>query len=264
MDVLEKHDAKKHCLDSEVALQPPIPLHTMGQRRYFWIPSLKHTIPKNIVWILFFFFLFPFRRTSSQRTLSRVAPQTRIPLHTLGQKRCFWIPKMVVFETHHATKYALGSGVAPQTRISLHTMGQKKCFCVPKMVVFETHHAKKNCVGSGVALQQPIALYPVGQKRCFCIPSMGVFETHNAKKWCLGSGVAPQAPIPLYPTGQQRCFWVPRMGVFAMHNTKKWCLGSGVALQTPYVYRSVTRYPAGIDRGPRALKIGRASCRERV
>ena len=40
MDVLEKHDAKKHCLDSEVALQPPIPLHTMGQRRYFWIPRM--------------------------------------------------------------------------------------------------------------------------------------------------------------------------------------------------------------------------------
>ena len=74
---------------------------------------------------------------------SEVAPQTRIPLHTTGQKRCFWIHKMAVFETHHAIKYAVGSGVALQPPIPLHTMGQKRCFWVPRMMVFETHNAKK-------------------------------------------------------------------------------------------------------------------------
>jgi hypothetical protein len=39
-------------------------------------------------------------------------------------------------------KYAMGSGVVPQTRIPLHTLAQKRCFWIPKMVVFETHHAK--------------------------------------------------------------------------------------------------------------------------
>ena len=72
-----------------------------------------------------------------------VAPQTRIPLDTVGLKRCGWVPKMVVFETHHAKTYSLGSGVAAQTRIPLHTMGPKRCFWIPKMVVFETHHARK-------------------------------------------------------------------------------------------------------------------------
>ena len=38
-------------------------------------------------------------------------------------------------------KYRLGSGVAPPTRIPLHTMGQQKCFWIPKMVVFEPHCA---------------------------------------------------------------------------------------------------------------------------
>ena len=57
-----------------------------------------------------------------------VAPQTRMPVHTLGLKRYFWIPKMVVFETHLAT--TLGSGVvlgnfgfwggAPSTHIFAH------------------------------------------------------------------------------------------------------------------------------------------------
>ena len=73
---------------------------------------------------------------------SGVAPRTRIPLHTTGQKRCLWIPEMVVFETQHAQKYAVGSGVAPQTRIPLQTLAQKRCFWIPKTVVFETHHTK--------------------------------------------------------------------------------------------------------------------------
>ena len=45
---------------------------------------------------------------------------------------------MVVFETHNAKEYAVGSGVAPQTRMPMHTQGP----LIPKMAVFETHHAK--------------------------------------------------------------------------------------------------------------------------
>ena len=70
-----------------------------------------------------------------------LALRTRIPLRTMGQKRCFWIPKMVVFETHHAKRYAVGPRVALQTRIPVHTLGQKRCFWMPEMVLFEAHHA---------------------------------------------------------------------------------------------------------------------------
>ena len=56
---------------------------------------------------------------------------------------------MGVFETHDAKKYRLGSGVALQPPKPLHTIGQKRCFWVPKMGVFETHDAKKYCLGSG-------------------------------------------------------------------------------------------------------------------
>ena len=77
-----------------------------------------------------------------------VAPQTPTPLHTMGQKRCVWVLRMGVFETHHAKKiYGVGSGLVPQTRIPLRTVGQKRCFWIPKMVVFETHHDKKICCG---------------------------------------------------------------------------------------------------------------------
>ena len=72
---------------------------------------------------------------------------------------------MGVFETHHAKKYVMGSRVAPQTPIPLHTTGQKRCFWIPKMVVFETHHARKNGVGSGVAPQTCIPLHTMGQKK---------------------------------------------------------------------------------------------------
>ena len=84
-----------------------------------------------------------------------------------GPERCFLISKMVVFETHHSKKYGLGSGVAPQTRIPLHTMGSKRYFWMPKKVVFETHHAKKHGVGFGVAPRTPLPLHTMGQKICF-------------------------------------------------------------------------------------------------
>ena len=93
----------------------------------------------------------------------------------------FFIPRMVMFETHHAKKYAMGSGVAPQRHIPLHTTGQKRCFRIPEMVVFATHHAKKYGVGSGVAPQTSIPLHTTSQKRCFWIPGMDVFELQRQK-----------------------------------------------------------------------------------
>ena len=89
---------------------------------------------------------------------------------------------MVVFETHHTKKYAIGYGVAPQTRISLHTMGLNRCFWIPKMVVFETHNSKTYAIGSRVAPQTRIPLHTVGQKRCLRIPKMVVLETYGWEK----------------------------------------------------------------------------------
>ena len=52
---------------------------------------------------------------------SGVALQTPIPLHIMGQKRCFLVPRMAVFETHVAKKYLLGFwGGAPTTHPSAH------------------------------------------------------------------------------------------------------------------------------------------------
>ena len=82
-------------------------------------------------------------------------PNHSEPLHTMGQKKCFWIPRTGVFETHHANKCGVGSGVAPQTGIPVDTMGQKKCFWIPRMVVFVTHRAKKYGVGSCMFLPTP-------------------------------------------------------------------------------------------------------------
>ena len=70
-------------------------------------------------------------------------PKTHIPVHTVGQQMCLWIPKMVVVETHHAEKIDVGYAVARQTRVPLHTMGQQTYFWIPKTVVFEPHRAKK-------------------------------------------------------------------------------------------------------------------------
>ena len=50
-----------------------------------------------------------------------------------------------------AKKFCSGSGVALQTPIPLHTMGQERCFSIPRMGVFEMDNTKKYCLGSGVA-----------------------------------------------------------------------------------------------------------------
>ena len=121
---------KKYCVGSGVALQTPIPLHTMAQKGFFcghlawW--RLKRTMPKKYC------------------VGSGVALQPPPPLHTLGQKRCLPVPRMVVFEIYDAKRYCVGSGVALQPPIPLHTMGQKRCLPVPRMVVFEMHNAKKS------------------------------------------------------------------------------------------------------------------------
>ena len=97
---------------------------------------------------------------------------------------------MVVFETHHAKTYSLGSGVAPQTRIPLHTMGPKRYSWIPKIVVFETHTAKTYSLGSGLVARTRIPLHTMGAKRCFWMPKM-VIEMHHAKKEAVGFVVAP-------------------------------------------------------------------------
>ena len=38
--MFEAHDAKKYCVGCGVALQPPIPLRTMDQERWFCIPRM--------------------------------------------------------------------------------------------------------------------------------------------------------------------------------------------------------------------------------
>ena len=65
----------------------------------------------------------------------------------MRQRRCFWIPRMGVFEKHDVKQYCLDSGVELQPAIPLHIMGQERCFWVPTMVVFETHVPKHpyNC-----------------------------------------------------------------------------------------------------------------------
>ena len=107
MGVFEMDNAKKCCLGSGVAHQTPIPHHTMGQKKCFWIPVIG------------------------------VFKMDNVPLYTMGQKRCFWIPRTGVFEMDNAKKYCLGSGVAPQTPIPHHTMGQKRCFWIPGIGVFK-------------------------------------------------------------------------------------------------------------------------------
>ena len=109
---------------------------------------------------------------------------------------------MGVFE-----KYPVGSGVALQTRIPLHTTGHKRCFWIPRMGLFERHHAKKHCVGSGVALQTPTPLHATGQKSCFWIPRMGVFELHNARKYSSGVlGWRPKHPYYCTPWARNCVF----------------------------------------------------------
>ena len=89
---------------------------------------------------------------------------------------------MGLFELHNAKIYCLGSGVAPQTPIPLYTIGKQRCFWLPRMGVFELHNAKKCCLGSGLAPQTPISLYPLASKGVCGYLGWGCFELHDAKK----------------------------------------------------------------------------------
>ena len=143
MVVFEMHNAKKCCLCSGVAPQTPIPLYTTGQQRCFWIPRMGvfelHNA-KKIVWVQGWRPKHPYlctlqaskdvfgylrwwclKCTMPKKSLcSGVAPQTPIPLYPTDQQRCFWIPKMGVFELHSAKKTLFGfRGGAPNTHTSV-------------------------------------------------------------------------------------------------------------------------------------------------
>ena len=79
--------------------------HTMG---YLGCWCLKRTMPTNIVWVVGWLSNHPY-------------------LCTLGQKRCFSIPTMGVFETHNAKKIVWVWGGAPNTHISAHHGPEKAC-----------------------------------------------------------------------------------------------------------------------------------------
>ena len=88
--------------------------------------SLKCTMPENIVWVLGWRPNHPYHCTPWARNcvfgsvgwvfLNWTMPENivwvlgwrpnhpYIPLHTMGQKLCFWIPRMGVFELHNARK----------------------------------------------------------------------------------------------------------------------------------------------------------------
>ena len=74
---------------------------------------------------------------------------------------------MVVFETHHTKKYDMGSGVAPQKRIALHTMGQKRCCLIPEVVVFITHHPKNMLWVPGWGPKQAYLSAHLGPEKVF-------------------------------------------------------------------------------------------------
>ena len=61
--------AKKYCLGSGVAPQTPIPLHTIHQQKWFWMPGMG---------------VFGVDDAKKYCLSSGVAPQAPIPLHTMG------------------------------------------------------------------------------------------------------------------------------------------------------------------------------------
>ena len=142
-----------------------------------------------------------------------VAPQAPIPLYPMGQQRCFWIPRTVVFEMHNVKKYWLGSGVAPQAPIQTTVShGPATVFLDTWNGVVRNAQCEKISFWFWGGAPSTHTTVPHGPAKVHWIPSMVVFEMHCAGKYRLGFGVAPQAPIPLYHIGQQRCFWIPRMG----------------------------------------------------
>ena len=67
----------------------------------------------------------------------------------------------------NAKKYCLGSGVAPQARIPLHTMGQKGCFWIPGIGVLEMGVTKIAVWGQGWRPKHPYRCTPWARKGVF-------------------------------------------------------------------------------------------------
>ena len=116
---------------SGLAPHPPIPLHILGHKGCSgfleWV-SLNCTMPENIMWVLGWRPNHPYHCTPWARK------------GVFGSLE--WVPLVCTMpET-----YQVGSGVAPQPPIPLHTMGQKRCFWIPGVGVFAIHNAR-NTVG---------------------------------------------------------------------------------------------------------------------
>ena len=105
------------CSGSGVAPQPLIPLHTMGQQKYFWIPGTG---------------VFATGNANLFCLGCGVAPHTHAALHTRLRKRWFWIPGMGLFAMDNVKEYCFGSGVASQTHTPLQTMRRKGVFEYPR------------------------------------------------------------------------------------------------------------------------------------
>ena len=137
-----------------------------------------------------------------------------------------------MFETLNAKKYCVASGVALQTPTPLHTRGQKKRFWVPRMVVFEMHDAKKYSAGSGVALEPPTPLHTMGQKNVFGYLGWQCLKCMMPKILGGFWGGDPTCHTSAQK-GPEKLFLVPRMMVFETLNAKNYCVASEVVLQTP-------------------------------
>ena len=178
MGVFETGNARKYSLGSGVVPQTPVPLHTMGQQKCFWIPGMGVFATDNAKKIVFGF--------------RGGAPNTHTAAHPGPEKVFLDTWDRGVCNGQCQKKYCFGSLVVPQTPIPLHTLGQKRCFWMPGMGVFVTGNGRKHYLGSGVVPQTPMPLHPMGQQRCFWIPKMGVFAMDNAKKTVIGfRGGAP-------------------------------------------------------------------------
>ena len=126
MGVFELHNARKYCVGSGLAPQPPTPLHSTGQAGFFWMPGVG---------------VFEMHDGKKCCWGSVVAHQPPMALQAMGQKKCLWIPRMGAFEIHHAKKMLLGFwGSTPTIETTAHHGPEKVLLDgVPRMGVFEMH-----------------------------------------------------------------------------------------------------------------------------
>ena len=129
---------------------------------------------------------------------------------------------MGVFEMDNATKYCFGSGVALHAPIPLHSTGQKMCFWIPGMGVFEMDNAKKILFGFRGGAPNTHTSAHHGPENMFLDTWDACVWTAQSKTILGASGVAPRTHIPLHIMGQKKCLWIPGMGVFEMDNATKY------------------------------------------